>query len=145
MNSSFEYVRTLLAQRRALGSFSVTITSEVGKIMTFEEFRARLVEQTTLHGRDALVSVSYPQEKQMGFRSPDGEWVISLGEIKSYFGQEEWRANSEAEDKYRDLGGVTPIRSFTRLPPNEVLSKRYGQELRKAIEEGLDLRSSPSG
>lgn len=135
----------LRAQRGAFGS-EVSITSDKGKDMTFQDFRAMVIQQVILHGQENLSNVSYPHTRELGFRSPSGEWVVSQYEIESHFSQgQDWREDTDLQDLYRRAGGVTPIRTMTRRAPTKEIAKRYAEELRQAVQEGMALRLKNQG
>jgi len=101
---------------------------------TLDEYLVHVTEQVARHGREILAQVDTQADRTFGFRSPDGEWRLPLGAIKSAFATGEWREEG--------VGNPITAKLVTRLPPHEVIVQGFKQRLLTAIAEGEAQRQS---
>jgi hypothetical protein len=104
--------------------------------MTFQEYLDRIREQVGKYGKGAMQFVSEPSSLQMGFRSPEGSFLVGLSQIKAHFQTDTWREHSEVVAFYQKVGGQTPLTAMTRLPPTAELIRLISESLRNALTEG---------
>ena len=51
--------------------------------MTFDDYLQRLKLEVRKHGRSGLRPMILPNERCLGFSSPDGEWLIQLSVLRA--------------------------------------------------------------
>jgi hypothetical protein len=107
--------------------------------MTFQEYLDALTTQVGEHGRKACQPFDDPQSLQLGFRSPSGEYRISLAAVKGHFATGAWREDTEILALYKQAGGTAPLSAMTRLPPRDVLIVLVQRALIEAMTEGEKL------
>lgn len=53
--------------------------------MTFEEWLDVVLVQCAVHGRAGLHATDDVPARQLGFRSPEGRFMVGLGEVRRHF------------------------------------------------------------
>jgi hypothetical protein len=112
------------------------MTENLHRCARFTDYLDAVTAQTRKYGRKGFIPYEEPESLLLGFSSPEGTWVMSVGVVKAAF-TGEWRENEELVNSYYKLGGQTPVRLMTRVLPLNELGRQYKLLLEAAIRKGL--------
>jgi hypothetical protein len=103
--------------------------------MTFDKFILTVEEQARKYGRKGLKPADNMKTLRIGFTSPDGTFLIGINIVRAAF-RGEWRENIQVKELYHQLGGQTPIQTWTRALPDDTILSLYAQVVKAALDRG---------